>query len=188
MSFPAILALAVGLAMDAMAAAAARGVAAPRVRAQDVVAVAALFGGMGGLMPLLGGLLGAAVGPWLEAFDHWIAFVLLGGIGLKMLKESRELREESASDSAAFRLRLLAGLAVATSIDTFAAGITLPVLGAPLGTACLTIGLTTAFFSALGVSAGHRMGLAVGRGTDAFGGLVLIGIGTKILIEHLFFH
>ncbi len=187
MSLPAILALAVGLAMDAMAVAAARGVAAPRVGAADVLLVAVLFGGMGALMPLLGGLLGGVAGPWMAAWDHWVAFVLLGGIGLKMLLEAREPREEAAPDGAAFGLRLLAGLAVATSIDTFAAGITLPVLGAPLVASAATIGLTTAFFSAVGVSAGHRLGLAVGRGTDAFGGLVLIAIGTKILVEHTFF-
>ncbi len=187
MSLPAIFALSVGLAMDAMAVAAARGVASPRVRAADVALLAALFGGMGGLMPLLGGLLGGAMGPRLQAWDHWIAFVLLGGIGLKMLKESRELADDVAPDRAAFRLRLLAGLAVATSIDTFAAGITLPVLGAPLLASAATIGLTTAFFSAVGVSAGHRLGLAVGQGTEAFGGVVLIAIGAKILIEHTFF-
>lgn len=186
MHVPAVLLLSVALAMDATAVAAARGVAAPTVRARDVLLVAVAFGGMGGVMPLLGGLLGARFGPWIGAIDHWIAFVLLAGIGAKMLWEARASDdEEEPVGPSPFGLRVLAALALATSIDTFAAGITLPILGAPLGFAAGMIGLTTALFSAAGVVLGHRAGLRFGSRLEVLGGLALIGIGAKILVEHV---
>lgn len=189
MKIGAILLLAVGLAMDATAVAAARGMAAPRFLLRNVALVAFLFGSAQALMPLLGWLVGMRVGPWVAAWDHWIAFVLLGGIGAKMLWEARGGADDDAADEPPardpFGLRLLLLLALATSIDAFAAGLTLPMLGAPMLLSLVTIGVTTAVLSAAGLYAGRRFGALLGKRLDVFGGLVLIGLGTKILIEHL---
>jgi putative Mn2+ efflux pump MntP len=184
--FGSILLLAVGLAMDATAVAAARGLAAPRIERRHVLLVALFFGGFQALMPLLGWLLGSRIGPLVQAWDHWIAFVLLGGIGAKMLWEARGGGDEvegAAGDL--FALRVMLVLAIATSIDAFAVGVTLPMLGAPLALSLATIGVTTAVLSVIGLFLGRRFGAMLGRGLDAFGGLVLIGLGAKILVEHL---
>lgn len=183
MSFASILLLAVGLAMDATAVAAARGLAAERVRARDVVLVAALFGGFQAAMPFIGWLVGTTFGRVVVEWDHWIAFALLAGIGVKMLWEARQPLE--VVDGGAFAPRVLVVLAVATSIDALAAGVALPMLDARLGVALATIGVTTAVLSALGVVIGRRAGAALGRRLDVLGGVVLIALGTKMLLEHL---
>jgi putative Mn2+ efflux pump MntP len=188
-SFGAIFLLSIGLAMDATAVAAARGLAARRVRARHVLLVALLFGGFQALMPLLGWLLGSQVGPTVQHIDHWIAFLLLGGIGAKMLYEAFQQTGESVAaaedESELFRIGVLLMLALATSIDALAVGVTLPLLGAPLLLSLVTIGVTTAVFSAGAVLVGRRFGSMLGKRLDIAGGLVLIGLGTKILIEHL---
>jgi putative Mn2+ efflux pump MntP len=186
--------LAVGLSMDAMAVAAARGLAAPAIRARHVLRVALFFGGFQALMPALGYLLGQSVGEVVAAYDHWIAFALLGGIGGKMLWEARtEAREaddedeapaRGATDDELFGLKVMFVLAIATSIDAFAAGMTLPLLAVPVVVSVTIIGLTTAALSALGLFAGRRFGAHLGPRLDALGGLVLIGLGGKILYEH----
>lgn len=186
MSFGAILVLALGLAMDATAVAAARGIAVPAIRARHVLLVAGFFGGFQALMPLIGWLLGTRIGPVVEAWDHWIAFVLLGFIGGKMLWEARgesAVDEETKGD--AFGLRSMVLLAIATSIDALAAGITLPMLDAPLLLSVATIGIVTALLSAAGLFAGRRFGAMLGKRLDFVGGVVLIGLGLKILVEHL---
>jgi manganese efflux pump family protein len=181
-----IVALAVALSMDAMAVAAARGLAAPRVSSRDVALTALFFGGFQAAMPLAGAFLGRILGPWLERWDHWIAFALLGGIGGKMLYEARKPREVEPASAATFRVRTLLVLAIATSIDAFAAGVTLPMMKAPLVPAVAVIGVTTAVLSALGVVGGRRFGAFFGRRLDVLGGLVLIAIGAKMLVEHLY--
>lgn len=187
MSFGSIFLLAVGLSMDAMAVAAARGLSVRRIRLAHVLLIAGFFGGFQAAMPLLGWWLGVSVGPAIAAWDHWVVFVVLGGIGAKMLWEARQPddAEGRVDEHDAFRLRLLLVLAIATSIDALAAGFTLPLLGAPLVLSLATIGITTALLSALGLFAGHRFGAALGRRLDAAGGLMLIGLGLKTLIEHL---
>ena len=186
MSSLSILLLSVGLAMDATAVAAARGLSVPVVRLRHTLLVALFFGGFQALMPLLGWALGSRIGPVVLAWDHWIAFGLLGALGGKMLWESRgEDDEEKDTAGDPFGLRILLVLAVATSIDAFAVGITLPMLDAPFLATLATIGITTALLSAGGLLAGRRFGALLGRRLDAFGGLVLIALGTKILVEHL---
>ena len=137
-------------------------------------------------MPLVGGLVGGLIGPFVAAVDHWIAFVVLSGIGGKRLWE---VWSGGAPDADAtqdpFDLRLLAALALATSIDALAVGITLPMLGAPLLSSCAVIAGITALASVLGLFAGRWAGSAVGRRVDVLGGLALIGIGVKVLVEHL---
>lgn len=193
MSFASLLLLAVGLAADATAVAAARGLAVPAVRVGHALRVALLFGGFQAVMPLFGWLLGARLGPLVAAWDHWIAFGLLSALGAKMLWEARgraDARPEVAAPASAgatdpFAWRTLLGLAVATSIDAFAVGLTLPMLGAPLPLSLATIGVTTALLSAAGLYAGRRLGALVGRRLDALGGAILIALGVKILVEHL---
>jgi putative Mn2+ efflux pump MntP len=186
-SFGSILMLALGLAMDATAVAAARGLAVPRVLPRHVALVSLFFGGFQALMPLIGWLVGSRVGALVSAWDHWIAFGLLGAIGGKMLWEARPGADadEAKSEGDLFGLKVMFVLAVATSIDALAVGITLPMLGAPLALTLTTIGVTTAVLSAAGLYAGRRFGALLGKRLDAIGGLVLIGLGTKILIEHL---
>jgi len=189
MGFAELLILALGLAMDATAVAATRGFVATVVRPRDVVIVALLFGGAQALMPALGWALGARIGPAAQAFDHWIAFVLLVGLGGKMLWEARPNKaaddDEGHGSADAFGARVLVTMAVATSIDAFAVGITLPILEAPFVLSLVTIGVTTAVCSGLAVIAGKRLGSVFGKKLELVGGLVLIVLGTKILIEHL---
>jgi len=187
MPFLSILALAVGLAMDAAAVSAARGLATPVLRPRHLVLVAVFFGGFQGLMPLLGFLLGSALGPLVQAFDHWIAFVLLVGLGGKMLWEARGSGDDDAPDATGddlFGFKTMLLLAVATSIDAFAVGVMLPMLEAPLWLSVVTIGVTTAVLSVLALLAGRRLGALLGHRLDAVGGIVLVGMGIKILVEH----
>ena len=188
MGFPSIFVLALGLSMDAMAVAAARGLATPHVRGRHVAQIALFFGGFQALMPLLGWMIGASLGEHVRAWDHWIAFVLLCAIGLKMLWDARPGApepDEEAAPSDAFAPRVLLVLAIATSIDALAAGVTLPMLEAPMLLSLVTIGLTTAVLSAVGLLVGRRFGAMLGKRLDVIGGLALMGLGTKILIEHL---
>jgi manganese efflux pump family protein len=166
---------------------AARGLAVPKILPRHVLLVSFFFGGFQALMPLIGWLIGNQFGELVQAWDHWIAFGLLGLIGGKILWEAfaakGERQEAKARDP--FALRLMLVLAIATSIDALAVGVTLPVLNAPLLLSVVTIGVTTALLSALGLFAGRRFGDVLGKRLDIAGGLVLLGLGTKILIEHL---
>lgn len=185
MNFGAVLALSLGLAMDATAVAAAKGFAVPRIRPRHVLLVAVFFGGFQAFMPFLGWMISEELGTLVRAWDHWIAFLLLGALGAKMLHEAfSEPAVESNRDD--FGLHVMLALAVATSIDALAAGFTLPVLGAPLGVSIATIGLTTALLSAMGLFAGRRFGLALGSRLDALGGGILIALGVKILVDHVY--
>lgn len=185
MSLGTILLLAVGLAMDATAVSAARGLAAERIRLRHVLIVAIAFGGFQALMPAVGWALGARFGPTVEAWDHWIAFGLLAGIGGKMLWESVGQPEAAVARDDLFGFKVMFVLGIATSIDALAAGISLPMLHAPFGTSIAVIGVVTAVLSAAGLFAGRRFGAMLGKRLDAVGGLVLIGIGGKILVQHL---
>lgn len=188
MSFGAIVLLAIGLAMDAAAVSAGRGLATPHVRARHVLRVAVFFGGAQALMPALGWLLGRRVGPLVQAWDHWIAFGLLAAIGAKMLWEARAAASDDAPgepEADIFGTKVMLVLAVATSLDALAVGVTFPMLDVPLVSSLATIGLTTAVLSALALFAGHRFGAVLGKRLDALGGVVLIGLGIKILLDHL---
>ena len=185
MSFGAILFLAVGLALDATAVSAARGLAVPSIRVRHVVLVAGFFGGSQAVMPVIGWLLGAQIGPLVHAWDHWIAFVLLAFIGGKMLWEGRGDAVSGESTVDHFALRSMSVLAIATSVDALAVGITLPMFNAPLALSVVTIGAVTALLSAAGLFAGRRFGALLGKRLDIAGGVVLIGLGLKMLLEHL---
>ena len=186
MSLASILSLAFGLAMDAAAVAAARGLLVARIEIRHALLVAVFFGGAQALMPLLGGALGAQVGDRVLEWAPWIAAALLGGLGVKMLRQAPAEDDAAALvGSDPFALQAMAVLAFATSIDAFAVGVTLPLLGAPLGLSIATIGLVTAGLSVLGLLAGRRFGALVGARLDALGGAVLIALGAKILLTHV---
>lgn len=180
-----IAALAVGLAMDATAVAAACGMAAPVIRPRNVLVVSGLFGGFQALMPTVGWIISEAVGHWIEDWDHWIAFALLSGLGLKMLRDARGAEGDRRRPEDVFRLRTLLILALATSIDALAVGVTLPMLGAPPAITIASIGCITAALSAGGLLAGRRFGGHLGAKLDYFGAAVLIGLAVKVLVEHL---
>lgn len=185
MGLSTILLLSLGLSADAAAVSATRGLSVPRLALRHYASVALWFGAAQAGMAWLGSLLGVRFGTALAAYDHWIAFVLLSALGLKMLKEAREAAPDAEVRADAFALRTMALLALATSIDALAVGVTLPLLEAPLGLACTAIGVVTALMSVLGLGAGRRFGAVLGKRVDALGGLVLIALGTKILVEHL---
>ena len=178
-----ILALAIGLAMDAMAVSAARGLATTQLRPRHYFLVALYFGAFQALMPLLGWLLGSVVGHAVDAWAHWIAFALLSFLGGKMLWEARtQDADEAPSQADLFGHRTMLGLAVATSIDALAVGVTLPMLHAPLVLTITTIGVVTALLSALGLYLGRRVGSVLGKRIDVAGGVVLIALGISMLV------
>lgn len=184
MGFLGILLLAVGEAADAVAVAAAAGLTLPQLKARHVVAVAVVFGGFQGLMPVAGYALGAAVGPHIEAWDHWIVFVVLVALGVIALRDAFQ-DDDDEQAAGAFAPGRLLFLGFATSIDAFAVGITLPMIGAPLLLSAVTIGVVTALLCAVAVVVGRQLGAAFGKKMEIVGGLVLIGIGLFTLVQHL---
>ena len=181
-----ILLLSLALAMDATAAAAARSLAARRVPLARALAMPLLFGVFQAAMPALGWLAGDAIGPVVAAWDHWVAFVLLTGIGGKVIVDGfRRHPADRVVDARSFEWTVLLVLAMGTSIDAFSAGISLPLLGAPALVSCLTIGVVTTIASGLGLLLGRRLGEHAGGTLEVAGGVVLVLLGTKILLEHV---
>lgn len=176
--------LAVSLAADAFAVAISMGLSVSKVSLRDAVRVGLFFGGFQALMPTLGYLAGSTVSAVIERYDHWIAFGLLAFIGSRMLWESTRDAEEGARPSPN-ALRQLLVLSIATSIDALAVGVSLAVLRENIWTNAAWIGGITFLLSALGVMAGRHLGHRMQRCATVAGGLVLILIGVKILIEHL---
>lgn len=174
----AAVALAFGLAMDATAVSAARGLAARASR--EVVILPLLFGVFQSGMAALGWLAGRWVGPYIAAWDHWVAFGLLALIGAKMIFDAVRGGAEPQKPGSTL---LYLGLAIATSIDAAAAGITLPLLAVPIWLALALIGGITFACALLGFSVGRALGERVGPRLGLVGGLVLIGIGIDVLIR-----
>lgn len=175
------LLVAAALAMDALAVAAAQG-AAYRPALPQTLAMAGAFGAAQGLMPLAGWAIGALAIGLISALDHWIALGLLGFLGIRMIFEGFAPSEEPRVLTGA----ALLAAAVATSIDAFAAGITLPVLQAPVLPACALIAAVTFGLSWAGVRLGAAAGASFGRYAEILGGLLLIAIGLRIFVEHQF--
>ena len=185
MSLWELFVIAVGLSMDAFAVAICKGLSVGRVRGSHAVTAGIYFGGFQMLLPLLGYLLGVRFQEIIAGVDHWIAFVLLGLIGANMVRESREHDDESVSDS--FRFMTMLPLAVATSIDALAVGVTFAFLQVDIVPAVSFIGATTFVLSCIGVKIGHVFGTKYKSRAELFGGIVLILMGLKILLEHLGF-
>lgn len=182
MSLFTLFTLAVGLSMDAFAVAVCKGLAMRKINMRKAAIVGLWFGGFQGLMPLIGYLLGVQFKDRITAIDHWIAFVLLGIIGINMIRESREQEEEEGSDSLAAADMLV--LAVATSIDALAVGVTFAFLNVNIIAAVSFIAVITFTLSAVGVKVGNVFGTRYKSRAELAGGIILILLGTKILLEH----
>ena len=185
MGFIELVLIAVGLSMDAFAVAVCKGLSVQKLKGKHYLAVGLWFGGFQALMPTLGYLLGTTFEKYITSVDHWVAFVLLCLIGGNMLKEGFSREEEKAENASfGFKDRLL--LAVATSVDALAVGITFALLPeVNIFSAVGLIGLTTCCLSALGLKVGNIFGLKYKSKAEIAGGIILILIGVKILLEHL---
>ncbi len=173
---------AVALSMDAFAVSVCKGLSVQKLKTRHALCVGLYFGGFQALMPLLGYFLGSQFERFIVSVDHWIAFVLLGFIGFNMIKEANETEE--LDDSFSFKTMLT--LAVATSIDALAVGITFAVIKADIVPAVTLIGTITFSLSIVGIKIGNVFGAKFKSKAEICGGILLIGMGLKILIEHLF--
>lgn len=181
-----VLGIAVALAMDAFAVSVAAGISVKQVTSRHVFRVAWHFGLFQFLMPVLGWFAGRAVADHIKAFDHWVAFVLLTLIGGKMLLDAlRNRSEESGETRDPTRGLVLVTLAVATSIDALAVGISLAMLGVSIWVPSAVIGLVAGILSMIGIRFGDRIGSRFERWAGFVGGLVLVAIGLRILVTHL---
>lgn len=176
----------VGLSMDAFAVAVCKGLKMPKLRLKEGTVIALFFGSFQALMPLLGWLLGKQFESYITSIDHWIAFVLLAVIGGKMAVESFKKDDDLEDDTPErFDLKELFILSVATSIDALAVGITFAFLQVSIWSAITLIGATTFVLSFIGVLIGHKFGAKYKSKAELAGGIILILIGLKILLEHL---
>ena len=175
--------IAVGLSMDACAVAICKGLAMQKATLKKSMLVGLWFGGFQGLMPALGYVLGSQFENYIVSIDHWIAFILLGLIGVNMIKEALSKDEEEACDSLAVKDMFI--LAIATSIDALAVGVTFAFLQVDIIPAVLFIGVITFVLSTLGVKIGNVFGCRFKSKAELAGGIILILMGTKILLEHL---
>ena len=181
-----LLLIGVGLSMDAFAVAICQGLCMPKLNWRHGAVIALFFGGFQALMPLIGFFLGALFADAIEAFDHWVAFGLLAVIGANMLKEALEKGESCPTNSADFSIKTMFVMAVATSIDALAVGISLAMAGTEnIFLAVGLIGLMTFLLSALGVKIGSVFGSRYEKKAQVAGGVILIVLGVKILLEHL---
>ena len=180
-----ILFIAIGLAMDAFAVSIASGFAVRKLHFSYAVKIAFLFGLFQGVMPVVGWLAGSGLVEYISAIDHWIAFGLLTFVGGKMIYESTAFCEDEACDQNPKRIYVLLTLAIATSIDALAVGLTLSFINIDIVTPAVIIGAITFALSLAGVYIGDKVGHFFESKIEIIGGLILIGIGIKILIEHL---
>lgn len=176
--------IAVGLSMDAFAVAIAKGLSVQTVRPRHSVCVGSWFGGFQALMPLLGFYLGVTFSRFVESVDHWIAFILLGIIGVNMLREAASC--EKVVPDPDFSARTMFLMAVATSIDALAVGVSFAVLSVEIWSAIAIIGVTTFVLSVVGLKIGNIFGCRYKSKAEFLGGSVLLLLGIKILVEHTF--
>lgn len=183
MSLAELFIIAVGLSMDAFAVSVCKGLSVPKMKVGHALTCGAYFGSFQALMPSLGYLLGSQFEAMITQIDHWVAFVLLGIIGANMIKEAREDEEECLDCSFGFGAML--PLAVATSIDALAVGVTFAFLRVNIFWAVLFIGSVTFTLSAIGVKVGNVFGTRYKAKAEIVGGVILVLMGIKILLEHL---
>jgi putative Mn2+ efflux pump MntP len=180
-----IMLIAISLAMDCFAVSIAGGAITNRPKLINALKVGLSFGIFQSMMPLIGWLVAYSFRNLIENIDHWIAFSLLAAIGIKMLYEAfKKKKEDDKTDIT--KLHTLLILSVATSIDALVIGIGLSFLGISIYLSILIIGLFAFFFSFTGYFIGHKIGKLIGNKVEILGGIILIGIGVKILIQHLF--
>ena len=183
MSILEISLIGIGLAMDAFAVAICKGLSMKKLYLKNIIIIALYFGIFQMLMAIIGYFLGATFQNFVTNIDHWIAFILLACIGVNMIKEACDKEKENHNDKVDFKTMSI--LAVATSIDALAVGITFAFLETNIIKAVLIIGIITFFISLIGVKIGNKFGDKFQNKAEIFGGIVLILIGLKILLEHL---
>ena len=186
MNFVSTAALALAMSTDAFAAAVGKGAALHKPRLREALRTGLIFGSIEGITPLIGWVAGSAAANYVKAWDHWIAFVLLGILGAKMIRKGFSAAQEQAPekpDSHSFWV--LAATGFATSIDAMAVGVSLAFLNADILVVAAAIGLSTFVMVTAGVMLGRVLGVVAGKRAEILGGVVLIGIGTVILVEHL---
>lgn len=183
-----ILLTAIGLAMDAFAVAMASSISLGRVTPRQLFRFSFHFGLFQAFMPILGWSLGRVIPPVFAAWDHWVAFALLSVVGLKAIHESLKPGDPDGDEVQGFdptRGLKLVALSVATSLDAFAVGLGFAMLGVEIFQPCLIIGLVTAKLTLIGMLLGSRIGARLGQKMEIAGGLILIAVGLKIIVEHL---
>lgn len=176
--------IAVALAMDAFAVALAAGLSLPRLTGRHLFRFGFHFGLFQALMPILGWLAGISLRRQIEAFDHWLAFALLFFVGAKMLRDAWRSGDDDKTSGDPTRGLSLVILSIATSIDALAVGLSLAVLGVEIWTPALVIGMTACCLTLCGMLLGRRLGSIWGTRVEVLGGIILIAIGLKILLEH----
>jgi len=182
MSIISIVIIAIGLAMDAFAVSISNSCSLQRMKLTDAIHMSLFFGFFQGIMPIIGWFAGSAVQEQINQYGHWIAFGLLLIIGVKMIYEAFQMDE--TDDRCSLSLKVLIVLSIATSIDALAVGISLSCLQVDIFLPALIIGIITFGFSMFGVYLGKKFGHLFESKIEVLGGLILIGIGVKIIIEH----
>lgn len=178
-----LLLVAIGLAMDAFAVSVCKGLSMKKLNIKKAIIIGLYFGAFQGMMPVVGYFLGTSFENLVTKVDHWIAFILLGFIGLNMLREAFDKKEEEGNDKVDFKTMVV--LAVATSIDALAIGITFAFLNVNLLLSAFLIGIITLLLSIMGVIIGNKFGSKYEKKAETIGGIILILMGIKILLEHL---
>jgi putative Mn2+ efflux pump MntP len=185
MNFAATALLSLAMSTDAFAAAVGKGAALHRPQLREALRTGLIFGVIEGLTPVIGWLLGRMAAPYVSAWDHWIAFVLLGGLGMMMVREglSKDEAEDEKPGSHSFWLLAVTGFA--TSIDAMVVGAGLAIMDADIVVTAVAIGFSTFLMVTMGVMLGRVLGMIAGKRAEIVGGLILIGIGGFILYEHI---
>ena len=183
MDFFEIVLIGIGLAMDAFAVSVCKGLSMKKMDWRKAIIISLYFGIFQAVMPVIGCFLGTTFSGFVESVDHWIAFILLAIIGGNMIKDSTDDENEKRNDNIDIKTMLL--LAIATSIDALAVGITFAFFETNIGLAISIIGLITFILSIIGVKIGNRFGDKFQNKAELTGGIILIIIGLKILLEHL---
>lgn len=184
MEFISLLLIALGLAMDAMTVSLGAGTKSGTIRLRSILRLAFHFGLFQGLMTFLGWLGGTTISVYIASFDHWVAFILLCFVGWRMLYEGLGSRENATLGDPT-RGSMMVVLSVATSIDALAVGISFAMLKVNILTSSLVIGVVTLILSLLGGLFGRQLGARFGKRMEVLGGFILIGIGVRVLLEHL---
>ena len=178
-----ILLISIGLAMDAFAVSVCKGLAMKKMSWKKAIIIGLYFGIFQAVMPVIGYFLGTTFERFITNVDHWVAFILLVGIGINMVKEAFDKESENRNDNVDMKTMLV--LSIATSIDALAIGITFACLKIQIVMPVITIGLITFIISVIGVKIGNRFGDKYGKKAEIMGGVILILLGIKILLEHL---
>ena len=184
MTYSEVFLIAIGLSMDAFAAALCKGLCLRKVYFKQATLVGMFFGGFQALMPVIGWFLGKQFANYIEAFDHWVALILLGILGGKMIYEA--FKEEEVNCALALDMKELTVMGIATSVDALVVGITFASLKANIFSAATVIGITTFIIATLGVYIGKSFGTKYKKRAELIGGFILIAMGIKIFVEHMF--